>query len=332
MSIIGDAGSWLRDLGADTMDRLPDRNWVRWPVLFVVLVMIAWYPVGMVLVHNIDDNTDFAEPAGNADGAASTDRSRTVDTMAALVDREINRNRWTPNDPFFMPSWPLDNMPNFQLGILDATSRLGVELADNLGRLRGSSGIDEDLKEAAGLLKFTGTKWIWDPSVSIWPSTPSEQQYEQARKRLLKYNDRLTQGQAVFERRADNLQVTLERIASDLGGDSQALDNHVRDFSGSWFDGLSDDQFYRVKGKTYAYYLLLRDLGHDFEPIISNRQLTSAWQELLVVMRELASLDPLIIRNGEPDAVLSPNHLAAQGFYLLRARTKLKEISNILLK
>jgi hypothetical protein len=27
-----------------------------------------------------------------------------------------------------------------------------------------------------------------------------------------------------------------------------------------------------------------------------------------------------------------PSHLAAQGFYLLRARTQLREISNILLK
>ena len=43
-------------------------------------------------------------------------------------------------------------------------------------------------------------------------------------------------------------------------------------------------------------------------------------------------MDPLLVINGAPDAVILPSHLAAQGFYLLRARTQLKEISNILLK
>jgi len=45
-----------------------------------------------------------------------------------------------------------------------------------------------------------------------------------------------------------------------------------------------------------------------------------------------AQLDPWVVWNGYPDALLIPNHLLAQGFYLLRARTQLREITNILLK
>ena len=41
---------------------------------------------------------------------------------------------------------------------------------------------------------------------------------------------------------------------------------------------------------------------------------------------------PTVIVNGDPEGQLLPSHLAAQGFYLLRARTQLKEIANILLK
>ncbi len=48
--------------------------------------------------------------------------------------------------------------------------------------------------------------------------------------------------------------------------------------------------------------------------------------------RVAAQLDPWVVWNGYPDALLIPNHLLAQGFYLLRARTQLREISNILLK
>jgi len=36
--------------------------------------------------------------------------------------------------------------------------------------------------------------------------------------------------------------------------------------------------------------------------------------------------------NASPSSQFIPNHLAVQGFYLLRARTQLREVTNILLK
>jgi hypothetical protein len=39
-----------------------------------------------------------------------------------------------------------------------------------------------------------------------------------------------------------------------------------------------------------------------------------------------------VVVNGDPAGQLLPSHLAAQGFFLLRARTQLKEVTNILLK
>jgi len=49
-------------------------------------------------------------------------------------------------------------------------------------------------------------------------------------------------------------------------------------------------------------------------------------------MGEGASLSPLIVINGAPGALVQPNHLTTQGFYLLRARTQLEEITDILQK
>ena len=49
-------------------------------------------------------------------------------------------------------------------------------------------------------------------------------------------------------------------------------------------------------------------------------------------LRTAATMDPLIISNGDNDGLFAPSHLAVQGFYLLRARTQLKEVTNILLK
>jgi hypothetical protein len=76
----------------------------------------------------------------------------------------------------------------------------------------------------------------------------------------------------------------------------------------------------------------MRELGADFESVIREKGLTNAWNGTVETFRIAAELDPWIVWNGYPDGLLIPNHLAAQGFYLLRARTQLREISNILLK
>jgi len=49
-------------------------------------------------------------------------------------------------------------------------------------------------------------------------------------------------------------------------------------------------------------------------------------------LRTAAAMDPLIVANGASDGFLVPSHLAAQGFYLLRVRTQLREVTDILQK
>ena len=145
--------------------------------------------------------------------------SRAVAVAADLVNREVDVHTWTPMLPFFTPAGILDNMPNFQRGIMAALGRFSTELMDQLGRTRGSSQTDRDLEQARGFLNEQPNVWIWQPSVSIWPSATSAQKYRAGRDKLLAYNKRLAAGQAVFERRADNLQALLERIANDHGSD-----------------------------------------------------------------------------------------------------------------
>ena len=73
-------------------------------------------------------------------------------------------------------------------------------------------------------------------------------------------------------------------------------------------------------------------LGIDFENVIRERNLTNAWNGTVETFRIAAQLEPLIVWNGYPDGLMVPNHLAAQGFYLLRARIQLRELTAILLK
>ncbi|MGH6938713.1 DUF2333 family protein [Hypericibacter sp.] len=309
-----------------SVDRRRILRWSFRGVVALLIVAALYYPVGMLIVHKIDDNPDFQAPA-TPEGA-----SRAVALAAALVDREVGQYGWPSNDPFFMPGWALDNMPNYQQGIIAALARFSTEMRDQIGRVRGTSQVDPDLEKAAGQLSFSPTVWVFDFSTSWVPTTSSNQQYLAAAKTLRNFNLRLSQGQAVFERRADNLQSTIDRIAADLGSASAVLDKQVEEHSGDWVDFQADDIFYATKGRLYAYGLLLRDLGTDFAPVIAERNLKATWDQMVETFRVAALLDPLVVVNGRPDAFLRPSHLAAQGFFLLRARTQLREISAILQK
>lgn len=292
------------------------------------LIFLLWYPIGMAITHHIDDDPAFAL----TEEEAALGGSHAVAITAKLINREVKEHDWVANSPFFYPSSALDNMPNFQKGIVAALGRFAFELTDQIGRQRGSSQADPNLQEAAGALQYAADKWYFDLSTSMVPTTTAEEQYAKAAKALLIYNAALANGQAVFDRRSDNLLATLDRIANDLGSSSANIDKHVSEQSLTWFDLEADDVFYSVKGQTYAYFIVLRALGDDFEEVIIDRGLEEMWAEMLQTLEKTASLSPLIVANGEPDAQMLPNHLAAQGFYLLRARTQMREITNILLK
>jgi len=306
----------------------PARRWrvLGWTLRVIVVLLVLYYPLGALIVEDIDDDPQFA-PQNVAPG-----ESRAVAITAELVRREVDVHQWTPMQPFFMPAAILDNMPNYQRGIIAALGRFSTELMDQVGRTRGSSQVDRDLEQARGFLNEQPTIWLWQPSVSFLPSATSAQKYRAGRERLIAYNKRVAAGQAVFERRADNLQALIDRIANDIGSDSAVSDRQIIEKGGDIFDTHCDDIFYFNKGRLYANYLLMRELGADFQNVIKERDLANAWNQTVETFRVAAELHPWIVWNGYPDGLLIPNHLAAQGFYLLRARTQLREISGILQK
>jgi hypothetical protein len=315
------------DSPADT-PRLPGagRRWLKrskWVALAVLVLLVLYYPIGMILVHRIDDDPNFA--AANVPQGGS----KAVALATALIQREVAETSWPANDPFFMPGAALDNMPNFQHGLQQALARFATEMADQIGRSRGSSSADSDLSEARGLLNYAPDVW-YVSSASI--AANSETQYLKAMVRLNNYNTRLAGGRAAFEPRSDNLMSTMDRIGKDLGAASNAIDQEIDLYAGDWYDLNADDVFYYNKGLLYANALLLRDLGVDFKNVLDERGAAKIWQRMVDSMVEGASLQPLVVINGRPNALVEPNHLTAQGFYLLRARTQLEELTDILQK
>lgn len=318
--------AWRPSLGG--LRAVTSLRWLpgRWAVVVLVAIPLLYFGGGALYYHKIDANPDYTGPT------TAAGESRAVAMVANLITREVDIHRWTPSDPFFMPTALLDNMPNFQRGMVTALARLTVEMRDQLSRTRGSSPVDPDLEKAASLLNYQPNVFIWNPSVSIWPSATSAQQYRGARTALIAFNKRLASGEATFDRRSDNLRALLERMANDIGSTSALIDRQITEHGGDILDFHADDVFYTAKGQLYVYYMVLREVGVDFQNVQRERDLATAWQRLLATFRTAATLQPWIVSNGAPDSQLLPSHLAAQGFYLLRARTQLREMVDILQK
>ena len=323
-------GFWSRVFGRRDRDLPPEERprrwrWVRRIVLAVIALIVLYYGGGMIVYHRVDDDMAFEAPIQPGE-------SHAVAMAVALIHREVVEHHWIANDPFFFPTALLDNAPNYQMGIIGALYRFAIEMTDHIGRTRGSSEVDHDLDTASGLLKYPGDVWVFNLSTSVFPTASSEAQYRAAERALRAYNTRLAAHKATFEARSDNLQAYLERVAADLGSLSATLEQRVREHGGQIIDFHSDDIYYDTKGRLYGHYMILREIGKDFQVVIEEKRLGPAWAQMLASLREAAKLQPLIVRNGTPDEMMQPSHLAAQGFYLLRARTQLREISDILLK
>ncbi|NWH09153.1 MAG: DUF2333 family protein [Alphaproteobacteria bacterium] len=299
-------------------------------LLLIVILFVFSYPLLAWIGSTVDDDMTFSLEGRNLKAG----QSRAVAVMSALIRREVEDHGWVANNPWFSPSGMLlDDMPSFQSGMIQALARFSFELQDQLGRTRGSSQIDQDLQSASGFMQTAPTLWYWNPANSILPTAPAETQYLNAAKRFEAYNERLANGQAVFDRRADNLIAAIERIAQDIGSSSAAIDRHLEDSSGYIWSNSADDLFYNIKGQMYAYYMVLRELGQDFEPLLKERQLETVWKQMLHSFAEAAELQPWLgIMDGSPGSQFFPSHLSSEGFYLLRARMQLREVGDVLAK
>ena len=290
------------------------------------------------LAYNFADRkTDPGEPMSEPENGVCAG-SAIVEVAADLTDFNVNQNRWIPSMllykiGFFGFSWRstpfFDNKAAFQLGINQVLRRTSLELVDTLGRVRGTSQIDQDLQNARGNLSFDEETWYFglDP---FGPKSPTPTFYRSAVRDFTKFDDRLKACNATFDTRADNLQKFLDRIASDIGSTSDILRQRMEASNAGWFDTRADDRFWFSYGQLYAYYGILSAARSDFHGIIGERALGKVWDRAAEQLRAALDIQPFIISNGGEASWIMPSHLATMGFYLLRVRANLTEIRDVL--
>ncbi|MBO3761127.1 DUF2333 family protein [Ciceribacter sp. L1K23] len=327
------------------------RNWlIKGPIILVLLVLVifygllfwrtqVWYGFNpeMASGYNLNERTVAAgEPVA---GQAGVCQNSAIVTLAAdLTDMNVNQNVWISstllyktglfgmdwdNTPFF------DNKASFQRGVNQVVRRVGIELADNLGRVRGTSGINNDLQDARGNIQFDEGTWYFGTNPFGF-KTPTPSFYRAAVNSWRKFNSDLELCNAVFDARADNLMQLLDRMASDLGNTSDILRRRSEEYNAGWFDTRADDRFWFAYGQLYAQYAILQAAKADFRDVIRERNLTSIWVEMEKQLQASLRIQPAIISNGSEDGWIMPTHLATMGFYILRVRSNMVELRAVL--
>lgn len=301
-----------------TMAPKPRKSTKHWLIIAVLALVPIYYFIGALLTHRINDDMYFKIQDPGAG------KSHTIAVIAALIDREVNQTKWAPNVQGFEPAALLrfgGNMVNFQEGMMRACSTTVYEIENRLARSRGTSAADGDIALARQGLSRSADAWLL---------AGADSEYRKAGAALIRYNDRLASGQATFDIRTDNLLGVLDKIALDLGGTSDGIDKQVNAGRRVLIDRQADKLFYFAKGKAYAYFIILRALRDDYEPVLKERHIEAIYDSMLSELYEAAHLQPLIVQNADPRAMLIPNHLTSEGFFLLRARSKLREVTDIL--
>lgn len=295
-------------------------SWSQVLGILILGFICLYYPIGGYLINKIDTNTDF-------EFKTNPEQSATIEVMSYLIKREVNDNLWTPNLPFIFPSYILDNMPNFQLGIISSVSKTTFAMSKKLDKTVISEK-ESPLKTAADLLKYPGTIWMFSPQNRLTPAPSANSQYRRARRRLIDYNQSLLDGSRIFYKSPDDLAYLTRSVARTLWKSNLDIDSHVREFSTSFFDTRADNVFYYAQGQAYAYYLIMRALSYDYKDIIVNREVYEEWTRALKYLEEAAHLDPSVIRNGALNSAFTPNHLAALSYYTSRAAYVIHNLSS----
>ena len=327
-----------------------------WHALWVRGYSLA-YPQRVLQPNAMVAAGEQVAPAGGGATSRSCGPSQIVDMQIYLIRFLTEENAWVPAMPqtkfgFFGLSWEstpfFDNKASFQHGVLFALRRIAVELADTLGRVRGTSEADRDLQAARGALQYDSETWWFNPFDNqrpFGPVQPSARVYRDSIATYQRFNDRLARCNALFDARADNLRTLIDRITNDLGSMADSLakrasgrryDVRTHTFVAGegndrgWFDFRADNFFNEASGLVYAYHGLLQAARQDFVDVIETRGISDIWDRMEEHLAQAAALSPAIVSNGREDGLFMPDHLSVMAQAILRSRANMTEIRDVL--
>lgn len=313
-------------------------------VTYVVLniVLILWWSNEPPM---FDITQNALEKAGGDNAKVVTGLTTTA-TLIHVAETLLNKPGGYLSNDIAPPGRLMDNMPNWEYGVLTQIRDLARLLRNDFSRSQSQSSEDPDLREADPKFSSTNDRWLFPSSESEYQKgvdyltnylnrlyrsdAPDSQFYARA--------DNLRDWLAIIEKRLGNLSQRLSasvgqtRVNTDLAGDANATQSTIRPsevlVKTPWLE--IDDVFYEARGMTWALTHFLRAVETDFAETLGKK---NALPSLRQIIRELESTrstvwSPMVLNGGGFGVVT--NYSLVMANYISRANAAVIDLRNLL--
>ena len=340
-----------RDAGTVLKPATWKEKGLRWSIgmatliLCIVMLTLSIYWSRSPSMFNVTENA--RQQIISEEGERAVPGSTTTAALITVATTMLDKPGGFLSNDVMPPSVMLDNMPNWEFGVLVQVRDLTRALRNEMSRSQSQSLEDKDLMVAEPQFSISNESWIF-------PS--AEGSYRKGIKALQSYLDRLVDiddSNTQFFARADNLRDWLQIVEKRLGGLSQRLSASVgqlrvnTDLAGDAEathstptpDDLEiqtpwtkiDDNFFEARGSAWALLHFLKAVQIDFEPVLRKK---NAVVSLRQIIRELESTQDVIwsplIMNGSGFGLVA-NHSLVMASYISRANAAIIDLRNLLM-
>lgn len=311
-------------------------------VCLVWAIMMLWLNTEPELFDPVERSATHATEHGHAVVTGYTTTATLVETVDVMLNK---RGGYLSND--IMPPWVfLDNIPNWEFGVLTQVRDLARALRNDYSRSQTQSTEDADLAVADPLFHYDSDRWF---------PPDTEGRYRKANEAIERYLTRLSspeQSAAQFYARADNLTDWLGVVEKRLGSLSQRLSASVgqmrlnTDLSGDaearqstsgpsemevktpWTE--IDDVFYEARGTAWALVEFLRAMEVDFNDVLRKKNAVISYRQIIRELElALAPIDAPMVLNGSQFGLFA-NHSLIMANYISRANAALIDLRQLL--
>lgn len=270
----------------------------------------------------------------------------TTVTMIRIAETLLEKPGGYISNDILPPGVWLDNMPNWEFGVLVQLRDLSRAMRRDIARSQSQSAEDPDLIIAEPQFHFDSGSWAI-------PSTEAE--YRRGIAALKRYLNRLSnpeQANAQFYARADNLANWLADLETRIGSLSRTLgesvgkasvsdavanvdmDNPLQEETGAvdvktpWTK--IDDVFYEARGSSWALLHIFRAIEVDFREVLQDKNAMSSVKQVIIELE--GAQGPMwspVVLNGNGFGVLA-NHSLTMAAYLSRASAAISDMCDLL--
>lgn len=269
----------------------------------------------------------------------------TTDTLIRIAETLLQKQGGYLTNDKIPPGVFLDNIPSWELGVVNQIRDMGRVMRDDYTRSQSQSKEDDDIAQGAPQFFFNNDSWVF-------PATESE--YQNGIDSFVDYRERLLNGDpnTQFYARADNLREWLSQVEKRLGSLTRRLGNSVAnnrinddlagdasaESAGAQPDTVNvrtpwlqvDDIFFEARGTAWALVHMFRAAEFDFAKVLSDKNAAVSVRQII---REFeASLEPLrspMVLNGGGFGLFA-NHSLVMANYLARANAAVINLRELL--